>query len=103
MLCCSVLSCSVLCCAVLCCAVLCCAVLCCAVLCCAVLCCAMFCCVLLLLVDIMLCVDISGQEDFNRLVMDGSVLCDQDVLAAAKASAQELATREGAVHTHPHV
>ena len=45
---------------------------------------------------------IVGQEEFNRLVLDGSVLCDDDVLAAAKASAQDLSTREGDAHHTPH-
>jgi hypothetical protein len=45
---------------------------------------------------------IVGQEEFNRLVLDGSVLCDDDVLTAAKASAQDLSTREGDTHTIPH-
>jgi hypothetical protein len=48
---------------------------------------------------IMLCGVVVGQEEFNRLVLDGSVLCDDDVLAAAKASAQDLSTREGNTHT----
>ena len=47
----------------------------------------------------MLCGVVVGQEEFNRLVLDGSVLCDDDVLAAAKASAQDLSAREGDTHT----
>jgi hypothetical protein len=38
---------------------------------------------------------LTGQEDFNRLVIDGSVLSTPEVLAAAHVSMAELASRDG--------
>ena len=44
-----------------------------------------------------------GQEDFNRLVIDGSVLSEPEVLATAHQSMAELAAREGMSYTSRHI